>query len=114
MPIIAAPLEALAVLGALKNTLKSTGCAEQYNTPGFVLAGIPMYYITQHDSPMPLRSRFRGCHNVFFPDERNSFCAFTAILSSLLSRISGTRTPGFGWQAVATDGGDGIEMTEDR
>jgi len=78
MPIIAAPLEALAVLG-------------------FVLAGIPMYYITQHDSPMPLRSRF-------------------PFLSSLLSRISGqpTRTSGFGWQAVATDGDDGIEMIEDR
>ena len=73
MPIIAAPLEALAVLGALKSTVEKHRFVQAVlnNTPGFVLAGIPMYYITQHDSPMPLRSRFRGYHNVFCPDERN-------------------------------------------
>jgi len=78
MPIIAAPLEALAVLG-------------------FVLAGIPMYYITRHGASIPLHSRF-------------------SFLSPLLSRLYGqsTGTPGFGWQAVATDGDDGIEMTEGR
>jgi hypothetical protein len=41
----------------------------------------------------------------------------TAILSPLLSRLYGpsTRTPGFGWEPVATDGdGDEIEMTESR
>ncbi|KAI9509624.1 L-methionine transporter [Russula earlei] len=75
MPIIAAPLEALAVLG-------------------FVLSGIPMYYITQ----------------------RGSWIALRTILSPLLSRLYGrsTGTPGFGWQAIATDGDDGIEMTESR
>jgi len=75
MPIIAAPLEALAVLG-------------------FVLSGIPMYYLTQHGASLR------------FP-----------ILSPLLSRLYGqsTRTPGFGWQPVATDAdSDGIEMTESR
>jgi len=78
MPIIAAPLEALAVLG-------------------FVLAGIPMYYITQRGVAMPLRGRFSS-------------------LSPLLSRLCGqsTGTPGFGWEAVATDGDDGIEMAEGR
>jgi len=78
MPIIAAPLEALAVLG-------------------FVLAGIPMYYITRHGASIPLLGRF-------------------PILSPVLSRVFGqsTTTPGFGWQAVATDGDDEIEMTEGR
>ncbi|KAH9063314.1 L-methionine transporter [Lactarius vividus] len=77
MPIIAAPLEALAVLG-------------------FVLAGIPMYYITQRGALMALQRKFPS-------------------LSPLLSRLQdqSTRTPGFGWQAVATEGDDDIEMTED-
>ncbi|KAI9446335.1 L-methionine transporter [Lactarius indigo] len=77
MPIIAAPLEALAVLG-------------------FVLAGIPMYYITQRGALTALQRNFPS-------------------LSPLLSRLQGqsTRTPGFGWQAVATEGDDDIEMTED-
>jgi hypothetical protein len=41
---------------------------------------------------------------------------FTASLSPLLSRLCGQSagTPGFGWQAVATDGDDGIEMAEGR
>ncbi|KAH9981175.1 L-methionine transporter [Lactifluus volemus] len=78
MPIIAAPLEALAVLG-------------------FVLTGIPMYYITRHGASMPWQSKF-------------------PFLSPLLSRLYGQSmgTPGFGWQAVATDGDDEIEMTEGR
>ncbi|KAH9001146.1 amino acid permease-domain-containing protein [Lactarius akahatsu] len=77
MPIIAAPLEALAVLG-------------------FVLAGIPMYYITQRGALMALQRKLPS-------------------LSPLLSRFQdqSTRTPGFGWQAVATEGDDDIEMTED-
>jgi len=76
MPIIAAPLEALAVLS-------------------FVLAGIPMYYITQRGALMALQRRFPSL--------------------SPLSRLydPSTRTPGFGWQAVATEGDDDIEMTED-
>lgn len=75
MPIIAAPLEAFAVLS-------------------FVLAGIPMYYITQRGALMALQRRFPSL--------------------SPLSRLydPSTRTPGFGWQAVATEGDDDIEMTE--
>jgi len=78
MPVIAAPLEALAVLG-------------------FVLTGIPMYYITRHGASMPWQSKI-------------------PFLSPLLSRLYGQSmgTPGFGWQAVATDGDDEIEMTEGR
>jgi len=75
MPIIAAPLEALAVLG-------------------FVLAGIPMYYITQ-----------RG-FNIQLPRK----------LSFLSSWYRGrsAAAPGFGWEAVATEGDEGMEMAESR
>jgi len=73
MPIIAAPFEALAVLS-------------------FVLAGIPMYYITQRGALMALQRRFPFLSRLYDPS---------------------TRTPGFGWQAVATEGDDEIEMTED-
>lgn len=67
---------------------------------------------------MPLRFRFRGYHTACHPDDEHRLpCPlFTAILSPLLSRLYGqsTETPGFGWQAVATDADDGIEMTEGR
>lgn len=75
-----------------------------------------MYYITRHGASMPLLSRFRGCHNVCCLDKKYLFFAVTAILSPVLSRVFGqsTTTPGFGWQAVSTDGDDEIEMTEGR
>jgi len=72
MPIIAAPLQAIAVLG-------------------FVLAGVPVYYITyrsQHDTP--------GIFSWF---------------SSCVARIRG-RPAGDGWEAVATEGDEPIEMAE--
>jgi hypothetical protein len=51
-----------------------------------------------------------------FPASKADWSIFTAFLSPLLSRLYGQSmgTPGFGWQAVATDGDDEIEMTEGR
>lgn len=74
MPIIAAPLEAIAVLG-------------------FVLAGIPIYYLTQKTEdgdPPVIIGWFRSC----------------------FARLRGRPTPGAGWQAVATDGDEQVEMSE--
>ncbi|KAI0322225.1 L-methionine transporter [Amylostereum chailletii] len=77
MPIIAAPLEALAVLA-------------------FVLAGIPMYYVTQRGISVPLPARI-------------------SFISDWLHRLRGrSATPGFGWEAVATDGDEGMEMAESQ
>ncbi|KZT67743.1 amino acid transporter [Daedalea quercina L-15889] len=67
MPIIAAPLEAIAVLG-------------------FVLVGIPVYYITQPGSGLGV--------------------GFT----SFFARIRGRPAPGAGWEAVATEGDEQVEM----
>ncbi|KAF8894649.1 L-methionine transporter [Infundibulicybe gibba] len=73
MPIIAAPLEAIAVLG-------------------FVLAGIPVYYFTHASSEdMP---------------------AFFAYVTSAFSRIRGRPSSSDGWEAVATDGDEPMEMVE--
>ncbi|GJE86900.1 L-methionine transporter [Phanerochaete sordida] len=78
MPIIAAPLEAMAVLG-------------------FVLVGIPIYYLTQRrssgsgDSPLAL-----------------------AWIQDCIARIRGRPSPGTGWQAVATEGDEHLEMSETR
>ncbi|KAI0054111.1 L-methionine transporter [Auriscalpium vulgare] len=79
MPIIAAPLEALAVLA------------------GFVLTGIPMYYITQRGREIRLPRQL-------------------SFLSSWMARLRGqpAAPEGFGWEAVATDGDDGMEMSEGR
>ncbi|KAI0807498.1 L-methionine transporter [Fomes fomentarius] len=71
MPIIAAPLEAMAVLG-------------------FVLAGVPVYYITQRNHGPP------GAVQGFF--------------SSITAHILGRPAPGAGWQAVATEGDEHLEM----
>ncbi|KAG1756731.1 amino acid permease-domain-containing protein [Suillus paluster] len=74
MPIIAAPLEAMAVLG-------------------FVLAGIPVYYLTNLDQA--------------------SLPAFLGFFSTCVARIRGQPSAGTGWQAVATEG-DEVEMVDNR
>jgi len=76
MPIIAAPLQAVAALG-------------------FVLAGIPVYYLTNRNenAPTPLVIEF---------------------ITSLWARVRGRPPAGAGWQAVATDGDEHIEIQERR
>ncbi|KAH9856967.1 amino acid transporter [Lenzites betulinus] len=75
MPVIAAPLEAIAVLG-------------------FVLAGIPLYYITHRHEGQPTRAQ--------------------VLLSNIAARFKGRPAPGAGWQAVATEGDENVEMEESR
>ncbi|KAK1236538.1 hypothetical protein PQX77_000231 [Marasmius sp. AFHP31] len=74
MPIIAAPLEAIAVLG-------------------FVLAGVPVYYLTRRDA--------------------NEAPRIITWLKSGSSKLRGRPSVGDGWEAVATEG-DEMEMTEGR
>lgn len=74
MPIIAAPLEAIAVLG-------------------FVLAGIPVYYLTQRN-------------------EEGDPPVIVGWFTSCFARLRGRPAPGAGWQAVATDGDEQVEMSE--
>ncbi|KAH9952230.1 L-methionine transporter [Amylocystis lapponica] len=76
MPVIAAPLEAMAVLG-------------------FVLVGIPVYYITRRNEGAPAA---RGLSSIF---------------TNCLARVRGRPTPGTGWEAVATEG-DEHEMEQTR
>ncbi|KAF9218402.1 amino acid transporter [Gyrodon lividus] len=75
MPIIAAPLEAMAVIG-------------------FVLAGIPLYYLTNggEQAKLPFLLSFFG---------------------SLVGRIGGRPIASSGWQAVSTEG-DEVETVDDR
>ncbi|KAI0780842.1 L-methionine transporter [Trametes elegans] len=75
MPIIAAPLEAIAVLG-------------------FVLVGIPLYYITHRSEGQPT-----GAQGFF---------------ANIAARIRGRPAPGAGWQAVATEGDETVEMEQTR
>jgi len=74
MPIIAAPLQAMAVLG-------------------FILAGIPIYYITNRNENTPT-PRVIG------------------VITSLWARVRGRPPTGAGWQAVATEGDEHIEILE--
>ncbi|KAF8077916.1 L-methionine transporter [Lyophyllum atratum] len=75
MPIIAAPMEAVAVLG-------------------FVLAGIPVFYLTRRSE-----------------DDRPRIFPW---LTWCWSRIRGRRPTEEGWEAVATEGDEPIEMVEGR
>ncbi|KAK7467094.1 hypothetical protein VKT23_004154 [Stygiomarasmius scandens] len=75
MPVVAAPFEAMAVLG-------------------FVLAGIPVYYITYRSE--------EGLPRVF------------AWFSRGKSKLQGRPSVGDGWQAVSTEGDEPIEMSEER
>ena len=50
MPIIAAPLEAVAVLGPSLSSL-TLPCILIFRYSGFVLVGIPIYYMTQRSGP---------------------------------------------------------------
>lgn len=74
MSVLAAPLPSLGVIG-------------------FILLGIPVYYITQRNDDLPR--------------------AFS-IFSDCLARIRGRPDMGSGWQAVATDGEEQMEMIEGR
>ncbi|KAJ3870002.1 L-methionine transporter [Lentinula novae-zelandiae] len=75
MPIIAAPLEAVAVLV-------------------FILAGVPVYYIThRNDQDIP---RILGWVKPF------------------IAKIQGKPAHGDGWVAVSTDGDENVEMMEGR
>ncbi|TFK76407.1 L-methionine transporter [Pluteus cervinus] len=72
MPVIAAPLQAIAVLG-------------------FVLAGIPVYYITQAmDANSDASSWWSSC----------------------IRRLTSRSPAAEGWEAVATEGDEPIEMSE--
>ncbi|KAJ2937052.1 hypothetical protein H1R20_g39, partial [Candolleomyces eurysporus] len=73
MPIIAAPMEAIAVLG-------------------FIAAGVPVYYLTQADEDAKPR--------------------IISIFEDLFSRLRGRPSAADGWEAVATDGDDTLEMTQ--
>jgi len=73
MPVLAAPLEAVAVLG-------------------FVLAGVPVYYLTQR----------RGV----------SQGGFSGFFANCFARIRGRSSPGAGYQGVATEGDEQVEMLQ--
>ncbi|GBE82155.1 hypothetical protein SCP_0405350 [Sparassis crispa] len=73
MPVIAAPLEAMAVVG-------------------FVLVGIPIYYITRRNHGAPT--------------------AISAFFSNCFARIRGRPSPSSGWEAVATEGDEQVEMAQ--
>ncbi|KAF9053722.1 amino acid transporter [Hymenopellis radicata] len=75
MPVIAAPLQAIAVLG-------------------FVLAGVPVYFITHRTD--------RDLPRIF------------SWIGPCWAKLRGRPSAGDGWQAVATDGDDQMEMVDSR
>ncbi|KAJ7285797.1 L-methionine transporter [Mycena rebaudengoi] len=90
MPIIAAPLPATAVLG-------------------FVLAGIPVYYIT-HRSERDMPAIFGTL--LICADPRMVANWFPAWFAPCISRLRGHPPAADGWEAVATEGDEPIEMGE--
>lgn len=53
MPILAAPLQSLGVIGTWSVLLSSVTARKLTPLSGFVLLGIPVYYITRKEEDMP-------------------------------------------------------------
>lgn len=77
----------------------------------FVLAGIPVYYVTHRtEQNMP-----RGlCTYISNRYEFSLLCSvmITAWIGSLLARVRGRPPAEDGWEAIATEGDEPIEMHE--
>lgn len=93
MPIIAAPLPALAVLG-------------------FVLSGVPVYYLTRQQAGQPFSHDCERPQLPLVTDKANQWKP--AWIQRFVSRIRGRRPDDEGWEAVATDADEPIEMSHQR
>lgn len=94
MPIIAAPVEAIAVLG-------------------FVGAGVPVYYLTQAEQDS--KPRIVCAFSLVMEQSENIHSPrFQAFFEDIFARVLGRPSSKDGWQAVATEGDDALEMTQTR
>lgn len=86
-------------------------CADAL-TIGFVLAGIPVYYLTQRsddgDPPRIISKSNLHSSQATCLDRETS--PITGWFSSIVARIRGRPSVGGGWQAVAGD--ENVEMSE--
>lgn len=80
---------------------------------GFVLAGIPVYYITNRNEGTPA-PRVIGTY--LLPSSQYGTKQHLPIefFASLWARARGRPPAGAGWEAVATDGDEQVEMLEGR
>jgi hypothetical protein len=78
---------------------------------GFVLAGIPVYYIIHRNEveipPIFCTSFLHQLYLVSINEARQ-----IAFIASCISRLRGRPTTGDGWEAVATEGDEQVEMAE--
>ncbi|KAI9070379.1 hypothetical protein FKP32DRAFT_1586218 [Trametes sanguinea] len=88
--------------------------------PGFVLAGIPLYYLTHRaegeasgiQGTPPCGRASCGAAGRFA--EFTDIPPLAGFFANIAARIRGRPAPGAGWQAVATEGDDTVEMEETR
>lgn len=78
---------------------------------GFITAGIPVYYITQtNESARPrIICKQRNCATGCISSN-----LFTAVCRSYILKLVGRSPAAEGWEAVATDGDEAVEMVENR
>ena len=78
---------------------------------GFISAGIPVYYITQtNESSRPrIICKQRNCAT-----GSDVSHLFTAVCRSYVLKLVGRSPAAEGWEAVATDGDEAVEMVENR
>ena len=81
-------------------------------TAGFVLAGIPVFYITRQNEANEYRIFCERC--IYVCVIRNKIWFYSAWLSRRIKHIRGYRHPDEGWEAVNTEGDEPIEMSEGR
>ena len=77
---------------------------------GFVLAGIPVYYITHRNDPDVQAPWIIGTRRGRLFTLSLAYDAETGYIMGLVGRARGRPPQGSGWQAVATDGDEQVEM----
>jgi len=109
MPILAAPLQSLGVIGT-RSALPSVTIAQILTPPlGFVLLGIPVYYVTQKNEDIP---RVFGAYGKSGLNRLRLTKRTSVPLADFVGRFRSRPDVGSGWQAIATE--EEVEMVQSR
>lgn len=107
MPILAAPLQSLGVIGTW-DVLPSLAIIQTLiPLLGFVLLGVPVYYVTQKNEDIP---RVFGASKGQI-DSIQADGGISVPIADFFDRFRSRPDVGAGWQAVATEE---VEMVQSR
>ena len=113
MPVKAAPAQALAAICERAFGSLSLGTMLKQRA-GFILAGIPVYFMTQREelsSTLSAICTYGPCHPDLLRSELVSICGI-AIAKDWFERLRARWAHTDGWETVATEGENRIELVD--